>query len=876
MAEKFVSPGVFTEEFDQTFLPQGVDQIGAVIIGPFLKGPAFTPVLVDSPNKAIQLFGTTSEKFYTQYAAQSYLKNAPAYLIRTLWDEGYTLSNDVIAPINLGTYSAGTYATTSMSFTEISHSAILSVTSSLTEDKYQFIATGSGFADVGNVYYYETGSSLTLTINNLVDKMNSKLDFIEVTRSAADTFIVSSSVIGTDYNSSTFTSASVIGTLSGGTDASGDNIVALLAPTANESVSSISITGSKTALLIDVVGTKNYSYTASLLETSDDYIGNLFGTNPQGKKPIYVYSAFPEFIAASAETVVSKNTQVTMDFEYDAGDQYRTAETPWITSQEFGGETYNLLKFVSRTDGTYGNKEIKVSITDIRKPGTISGTDYGTFTVIVREWDDSDIRPVVLETFNSVNLDPTSTQYIGRIIGDRYTSFTTDLEGNPKIVYVGDYENVSNYIRVEVESDISDGSITANAIPFGFGAVKTPIKGGTLPTASFVTTQTANGEFNSKVPFGFDFSLEDNKQYLAPLPDKPVVGDNVAFNLGDMVDNDGNTITVDSNTKYKKFIVPLQGGFDGTDPAQQINTGENITSANIMGFDCSSGTSSGTVVYKKALDIVANPQEIDVKLLCIPGITISKHPSVYNYANNICIDRQDCFYLADLDIKGTNVANAITLTTGLDTNYAGTYYPWLKIKDQNTNRFVWVPPSVEMLGVMGFNDNVAYEWYAPAGFNRGGLTNVVETEVRLNSAELNALYENRINPINSFPREGIVAWGQKTLQAKPSSLDRINVRRLLINLKKYIASTSKYLVFEQNTDQTREKFLNIVNPYMESVKQKRGIYSFIVRMDETNNTPETIDRNILYGAIYIQPAKAVEFIQIDFNLTPTGATFEDI
>jgi phage tail sheath protein FI len=175
--------------------------------------------------------------------------------------------------------------------------------------------------------------------------------------------------------------------------------------------------------------------------------------------------------------------------------------------------------------------------------------------------------------------------------------------------------------------------------------------------------------------------------------------------------------------------------------------------------------------------------------------------------------------------------------------------------------------------VYASNDRLAAEWFAPAGLNRGGITGAVAVLDRLTHSDRDTLYEGKVNPIAQFPGQGIVAFGQKTLQARPSALDRINVRRLLITVKKYIASTSRYLIFEQNTTDTRTKFLNTVNPYLENIQQRQGLYAFKVVMDETNNTPDVIDRNILKGAIFLQPTKTAEFIQIDFNVLPTGATF---
>ena len=233
----------------------------------------------------------------------------------------------------------------------------------------------------------------------------------------------------------------------------------------------------------------------------------------------------------------------------------------------------------------------------------------------------------------------------------------------------------------------------------------------------------------------------------------------------------------------------------------------------------------------------------------------------------------DAFYVFDPSAWADNISTTTTAVSTLDTNYSATYYPWVKVLDDSINKPTWVPPSVVLPGVYSQNDKVAHEWFAPAGLSRGGLTNVLEAKTRLTHAERDLLYEDRVNPIASFPGQGVVVFGQKTLQAKPSALDRINVRRLLIRLKKFIASSSRYLIFENNTVATRNRFLNIVNPYLDSVQANQGLTAFRVVMDDSNNTPDVIDRNQLVGQIFIQPARAVEFIVLDFVVQPTGATF---
>ena len=236
-------------------------------------------------------------------------------------------------------------------------------------------------------------------------------------------------------------------------------------------------------------------------------------------------------------------------------------------------------------------------------------------------------------------------------------------------------------------------------------------------------------------------------------------------------------------------------------------------------------------------------------------------------------DRADTFYVMDAGAIDDNITTVVDSVSTIDSNYTGCYYPWVKGVDNDNNKSLWLPPSVAVVQAFAYNDRTGAPWFAAAGLNRAGLPELIDTRIRLNTTDRDNLYLGRVNPIVYFTKEGITVWGQKTLQSRPSALDRINVRRLLITAKKFIASASKYLVFDQNTQQTRQRFLNIVNPYLESIQQRNGLYAFKVKMDDTNNTPEMIDRNMLIGEIWLQPTKTAEFIVIDFNVLPTGATF---
>ena len=462
------------------------------------------------------------------------------------------------------------------------------------------------------------------------------------------------------------------------------------------------------------------------------------------------------------------------------------------------------------------------------------------------------------------------------------------IDSNGKLTETGDYSNKSNNVRVVVQDANSNilgpGSYPISAAPFGHAAYVNPIKTNSTTEDAWVPavnyqTGSANNTSSSPIYFaGFDFEdaykAIDNKQYLKPIPAGASNGANVVFAFDSQLSY---VMTGSASTDMVKrqFVLGFQYGFDGTNPTvRKAKAGDtDWGNSNTQGFNCSNASQNGSIAYTKAINAVSNPDEYDINMVVTPGIVRSLHPSVTSKAIDMVEERQDCFYIADFNDYDDTITEATEQANSVDSNYVATYYPWMKTIDSNTNKLTTVPPSTLLPAVYASNDRLAAEWFAPAGLNRGGITGAVSVLNRLTHSERDTLYENKVNPIAAFPGQGIVAFGQKTLQDKASALDRINVRRLLINLKKFVASTSRFLVFEQNTSTTRQRFLNTVNPYLESVQQRQGLYTFKVVMDESNNTPDVIDRNILAGQIFLQPAKTAEFIVIDFNILPTGASF---
>jgi hypothetical protein len=769
MAERIVSPGVFTRENDLSFLTQGIGEIGAAFIGPFKQGPAFIPTIVRSQSEFEEIFGTPDGTYYTEYAVQNYLREAgTATIVRVAGVGGY----EQVAPLAI----------------------------------------------------FASGSSVQSKGTKLIGVLHST--------------------------------------------AAGDEGVGFTGATV---VSDDSVDGSF------YINHADLNVSSSILSTAVNDLSDVFGESPFGSKKAYAYTYFENeasFYTGSVANniVISRVVLPTQNYKFDA----QAAETPMVQSQLISGERYDLFKFVTLGHGTLYNTKFKIGISNVKAAGEDGSTDYSTFTVTIRSYSDTDKRKVVLETYNNVNLDPASPNYIARKIGDRYMTINSD----GKITEYGDYSNKSKYIRVEMSTNSAGNPISA--APFGHEAYTNPIKATTplesrlIPAVTYQTNSTGNTSSSPIYYAGFDFETTgvslDNKQYLKPIPVNAETGSNIAFAFDSQL---AFTMTgsVSSDMVKRQFVLGFQQGFDGSNPTIPVNLGADISAANTQGFDCSTSTSSGSVAYAKAINAVSNPDEWDINMVVTPGIIRIKHPAITTKAIDMCEDRQDCFYIADFNASADTITEATEQANSVDSNYVATYYPWVKTIDSNTNKLLSVPPSVLLPAVFAQNDRLAAEWFAPAGLNRGGITGAVSVLNRLTHSERDTLYENKVNPIAAFPGQGIVAFGQKTLQDRASALDRINVRRLLITVKKYIASTSRYLVFEQNTSTTRASFLATVNPYLENIQKKQGLYAFRVVMDETNNTPDVIDRNILAGQIFLQPAKTAEFIVIDFNILPTGASF---
>jgi hypothetical protein len=618
-----------------------------------------------------------------------------------------------------------------------------------------------------------------------------------------------------------------------------------------------------------------YTLDISLDESKESYIVNALGKNPlkiDGDYGVYVESIFPHFlreavkrgeISGLTSTLVYTNDNSYVDYRTS----YKNPVTPYIVSNVVGGQVRNLFKFQSISDGNSANREIKISITNI-------DTVTKTFDVVVRDYNDTDASAFqsALERFRGVTMDPTSKNYIARIIG------TTDEE----------YPRNSLFLTI----DMAEGH-PGDVVPAGFAGytLREANVGGEKAAPFYYKTSYFSGDSINKVFLGiselgytgFTSNQVSYTNVINTVEDDifkyigaEVTGTTVCkgFHLestaptSDYVVGD---MTLSGYTKAeRKFTLAPAGGFDGWDKYRTPT------------FTPNSIDNTNRDAFKEGINIFTNPEEVDINLFATPGINYSENEEVVKYALGIIEDRADTLYiidsprLSDTTTKGTPEEAVLTLQdTGIDSNYSATYWPWVQIEDQTSGKFVYIAPTAEVVKSIALTDNVAFPWFAPAGINRGTTSsNVRRADVKLSQSQRDTLYEGRVNPIATFVQQGVVIYGQKTLQIRQSALDRINVRRLLLQIRRLVSATSQVLLFEQNDQTLRDQFLAKVEPLLLQIQNQRGLAGFRVIMDESNNPAEVVDRNTLVGKIQLKPTRTAEYIDLTFQVLPTGANFE--
>ena len=589
-----------------------------------------------------------------------------------------------------------------------------------------------------------------------------------------------------------------------------------------------------------------------------------------------------------------------------------------------------ILLAMTSNNASGGTIEISTNIAggiDVGGVLTAGGTGYEIGTTITLTQSDLVTAGLTAGTGGSIVVT------IGAVnVGSEISTVSVTAEGagyvagNTVTIAAGDLgagslEATHTLLDSEIENanafvleTLSEGLIMNNTTPAGADSAGTELPGGALALGSadnirweIASVNTASGVFSLLVRRGNDNN--NQKVVLESFNNislDPFSPNYISRAIGDITSNvvvaaDGSGTYLQESGSYpnvSNYIRVKQVNFNTPHYFQNNGVAKNefTSSLPLVGsgsFDQALGSNLNSVSYNRfyekidgtntqgligtdytnAINLLANQDDYQYNVISAPGLYYANYATQCNLIKNNTIARGDAIYIMDLVPYDTAINTVLQNASSLDTSYAAAYWPWLQTVDPNTGLLVYVPASTMIPGVYAFTDASSDPWFAPAGITRGGMGSVVRAERKLTSANRDTLYEGNVNPIATFPQQGVVVFGQKTLQKAATALDRVNVRRLLITLKDYISQIADNLVFEANTIATRNNFLTQVNPYLESVQQRQGLYAFKVVMDETNNTPDVIDRNELIGQIFLQPTKTAEFIILDFNVLPTGATF---
>ncbi len=568
---------------------------------------------------------------------------------------------------------------------------------------------------------------------------------------------------------------------------------------------------------------------------------------------------------------------------------YSNSKSTTIVSNVYNGQTYDLFTINTVADG---NESVyyKIAITNIN-------TNSGRFNLLVRDFNDTDKNPVILEQWNDLSLDPTNESFIGSIIGN--SIFTVNSDGS--ISEMGDYPNQSKYIYLTNINTVLPSSITAT--PGGFkGFVGTNGSGVSEPAVPIKRNQLDNsGIVNKKISFGIDFSTSNVSDFLKKKSIGLTNGTTTAYKGFLLYDNieatplsanyygtstgNYNSTAYNSSTYISatssfvaldNFVVAVAGGFDGFDEevttpnklkfAIQNNGGSLVSTNNVL-------NSIGYSDFKLAVDVISDVDYVDFKLLFTPSIYQTE---AINYALSMVENRGDAFYVPDLISATGDQDTIISYVDNYDSSYAGVFYPGIKQKDTNTGVYNWLDTSIVMSEVFSYNDNVAYPWYAAAGINRGSLDSAYIAYKKLTKTDRDLLYSNNINPIATFSSNGqqtISVFGNATLQKQRSALSDINIRRMLIEAKKFITSVTVKLLFEPIDETLFDRFRRLATPYFDTVKSLKGLQEFSVVMNSSTTTSADVDMNRVNGYILIKPTKFSEVINIGFVITKSGASF---
>jgi phage tail sheath protein FI len=1010
----YKSAGVSSREIDLS-APTRTGPVGtpAGVIGRATMGPAFVPLTVGSFQEFTTIFGDLDATNYGMLAAREWLRNATALTyVRVLGvGDGARRSLD---GVNAGRVNNAGFV---VGARQVQSNGVVA------ENPYAYSGGPPGRTHFLGAFMSESAGSTVFSSAGIQDTSAA----VPIIRGV----LMTASGVVPRLSSSFWGSNTLTGTAAVGSNIRG-NVTG-----------SVGEAGYFTLLLNGHKDTPEYPASINMSFDVDDpgYFGKLLNRDPKKfeKAGHLLFSSFditPSYAvvtgsgvhtAAYYETLsdtagytgTARKSDVAFILSSSAGhnsgstsvpnfegfeERYRAAFSPYVISQTIGGSPRNLFKVHALNDGVSENLNVaattplpntkfKITIENISKP--TSNNRFGTFDLVVRDYYDTDANRVNLESWRGLTLDPNSTNYIARVIGDKHTYFDFDRANRAqKLVVDGEYDNVSNYIRIEVSDELRNEEIPSYALPFGFrGPHHLVTSGSSIFSSSYngpnsgvgFASKTENVLFQAAVvpPIPFrenitrgsgarksvdsaltwgaqftrksfsdipnagntsDNSIESHALYF---PDyhtnfqSPWVGDNagVVDSRGTVYDSDrfnnnlfslerikvvtgsdtladsqntawisasyvrNGVIPVDSNAKtralkvedltvsanraYAKFTFFMQGGFDGVNIFDtEKKTLSNLAVKREMDDATNQGGTAGPTVasIRKAVDTLTNKSDVDIQLLAIPGM---RHSAITDYAISAVENRFDALYIMDIEERDTlnNVITSVTQSMdvtntslafkgrALDSSFAAAYSPDVVLRINNTGLEQQVPPSVAVLGAYSQNDKLAYSWFAPAGLTRGALPTVssLVLPVEFTRENLDTLYDAKINPLTKFPGTGVVVWGQKTLLASESALDRVNVRRLLIEIRRQVRAVANTILFEPNRESTLANFRSRVNPILQRVQEASGVVRYRVQIDTTTTTQADVENNTIRGKIYIQPTRTAEFVALDFVVTNAGA-----
>jgi len=675
-----------------------------------------------------------------------------------------------------------------------------------------------------------------------------------------------------------------------------------------------------------LTGTSNttgvFAYDLSFDKTKNNYITKVLGVDAfDAKTAVFVDEIYQtmldQYVADGKVRGVNYSLVEYANAYKNNKSTYKSAQSPWVLSEVRGSNLFRLFRFITISDGDAANTEFKISIANI-KP------DEKTFDVYIRNFNDTDAKPSFLEKFASVNMDPASNNFIGKKIGSADGFFPAK----------------SSYVLLEFAdgADDSDLSNVKTAFPAGFEGIQQRDSdadsntGVQRPSIRYKQTYSTY-ENKRKAYLGVSDTIGIDKSFLEykgiPQTTSPNIWtattngfhmdiaasastiDGVtvvvnatggtfspvfSFDTGNAQfrTNDGIVGTDYEKIESRKFTMLCFGGFDGWDIYRTKRTNTDTFAINgtkgISGRDAGNfstialengdtGINSDYYAYLEAIRTFDNPKSVNINVFATPGIDTRDNSNLVEATiEMIEQDRADALYIVttpDVDASGTAITadDAVGIVDGLyDSNYTATYWPWVQINDTENNVYLFVPPTRDVVRNIALTDNIKFPWFAVAGVQRGKI-DANQARLKLKGSQMDTLYAGRINPIATYPTEGILIWGNKNMQVADTQLNEINVRRLLLQARKLISAVSIRLLFDQNDDVVRKQFLSQVNPILDNIRTNRGLSDFRVSL---NDTPESIDRKELNGSIFIKPIGALEVINLQFVLTPSGASFDAI